>query len=114
MRRIDRGPQPATRRRWTISVGVSLAASFLLALGWIAFPRHQGEPDTIDPATLVRSSSEWQTVSQRPITLEGDVPAREVSRQRFEHVVWTDPQRHATFERVVPREKATLITLESY
>jgi hypothetical protein len=119
MRRIDELPDSrfssANHRRWWLPIGLSMAASVLLAIGLIALLPRPVKTAPDDHTRLVRTSSdEWQTISERPITLVGDVPAREISRQLFERVRWTDPETHATFERMVPREKATLITLESY
>jgi hypothetical protein len=116
MEKIDEPEHAARRPRW-MPIGLSLAASFMLALGWIAISRRSSAPTpTIDDpsASLVRTSTEWQTVSERAIMLSGEVPAREISQQKFERLVWVDPHSHTTFERVVPREKCTFVTLVSY
>jgi hypothetical protein len=102
------------QKRWWIPISLSLAASMVIGFSWMLH-NTPTKPATDDPvAQLVNSSTEWQTVSDRPVTLVGDVPAREVSRQKFERTKWIDPQRHTTFERVVPREKVIFVTMESY
>jgi hypothetical protein len=116
MEKID-AAQPSHFRRWRLPIGLSMAASFMLLFGWFAVMRHTGSPGaTANPPDdqLVRTSTEWQTVSERAIMLEGDVPAREISQQKFERVKWVDPHLHTTFERVLPREKCTFVTLENY
>lgn len=110
MDQLEPEPRSLISLRWA---AIAVAASVLLALGWMAL-MHQSAQLNDDAGPLVRSSTEWQTVSERPVTLEGEIPAREISRQTFERVKWEDPRRHATFERVVPREKVTFVTLENY
>ena len=111
---------PAPRkpyRHWMIRAGLSVAASVLLAIGLIALSHRRAAPDRLvqkDDLQLVRTSTEWRTLSVQPVVLAGDIPGCEVCKQRFERSVWMDRQNHATFERSVPREKVTLVTLESY
>jgi len=123
MKRIEPASKP--RFSWGMPISLSLAASVLLMMGLSAFlhqrsatslhQARQGQtPATDAPAELVHTSTEWQTVSDRSVTLEGDVPAREVSRQKFERVQYINPQQHTTFERLVPREKVTFLTLANY
>jgi len=104
-------------RRWWMPIGLSLAASFVFALGSIAIMGYLKSPNPSvedQSAKWVRTSSEWQTVSERAILLQGEVPAREISQQKFERERWVDPRLHTTFERIVPREKCTFVTLEDY
>ena len=119
MRQIEMQPTQFSRSiRWWIPIGTSLAASVVLAVGWVATRNRSGYEQTdiqqIDRSQLIRTSSRWQAVSERPVTLGGELPAREISRQLYERVIWTDPQRHATFERMVPREKATIVVPDNY
>ena len=117
MQQIDQQSKPRgtiLRRRWWIPLTSAIAAAVLIAAGLRTFLHRAIPPETVEPTQFVRSSSQWQTVSETPVTLKGDVPGRLISRQLFERVQWTDPQQHATFERLVPREKVTLITLENY
>ena len=116
MDKID-AAEPSHSRSWRLPVGLSMAASFMLLFGWFAITRHMGSTgsQTDQPFDqLVRTSTEYQTVSERAIMLDGDVPAREISQQKFERVRWVDPHLHTTFERVLPREKCTFVTLENY
>jgi hypothetical protein len=120
MERIESSqPNSATApgRRWWMPIGLSLAASVILALGSVAIMHNATSPNpgTEDQsANLVRTSTEWQTLSERAILLQGEVPAREISQQKFERVRWVDPRLHTTFERIVPRDKCTFVTLENY
>jgi hypothetical protein len=117
MRQIDSKPQQTASihlSRWFIPFGSAIAALLLIAVGLFVLKPGGKKSTTESHPQLVRSSSEWQTISEQPVTLTGDVPGRLISRQLFERVKWTDPQQHATFERLVPRQKVTLITLENY
>jgi len=127
MRQIERpveAPHRGFANQWWSPITWSLAASVLLSLGCVMLMHNRpAKPDDLarqidspkDPAIqLERSATSWQTVTERAVTLNGDVPAREVRQQEFERVRWVDPDHHATFERVVPHQGATLVTMESY
>jgi hypothetical protein len=110
---------------WLRPVTFAVAASVLLSLGCMMLVHNRQpksrdvagvstNPQAITDVHLQRSATRWQTVTQREVTLAGDVPAKEVRQQEFEWIRWVDPEHHATFERVVPREGVRFVTMESY
>jgi hypothetical protein len=107
MNRID--PPRSMMIYWA----VGLAAMVLLTIGGVALLQRATPPVDADHLQLIGSTSEWETTA-RAITINGEVPAREISRQRFERMQWADSQNHTTFQRLVPREKVTFVTLTSY
>jgi hypothetical protein len=131
MRRIGQqstGVGEAGVRRYWSPLSWSVAALLLLSIAWAVLARDRRPPapagpvrddrlaKSFDPATerLEPTVTRWQTVSEQAVTLDGDVPAREVRQQDFERIRWVDPEHHATFEKVVPGQAATFIATESY
>jgi hypothetical protein len=111
MSRIER---PRSTIRWWIAP-LATAATVLLVMGYFAIAHFQ-ERRAIpggDDLRLVGTTSEWQT-SARRVLLDGQVPAQEISRQRFERDQWDDTRSNTTFERLVPKEKITFISADSY
>jgi hypothetical protein len=111
MSRIER-PR-SMRRRWMVPL--TTAAAVLLVVGYFTTGHLQQvtPPPAGEGLRLVGTTSEWQT-SARRVLLEGEVPAQEISRQRFERLEWDDAQSHAKFQRMVPKEKITFISADSY
>jgi hypothetical protein len=115
-------------RRWTLGVrrfriwtgATAVAAGLMLAAGLVArfHFRSRAEPVKTGvvalPVKLEQSTSTWEATFRRPVTMSGDSPAWEYSKQEFERVQWTDPTSHATLERNVPRGSVSLIVLDKY
>jgi hypothetical protein len=122
MQRVEAAENP--RLRWLRPVTFAVAASVLLSLGCVMLVHDRQtklrdgvvstNSQSITDVHLERSATRWQTVTQHEVTLAGDVPAREVRQQEFERIRWVDPEHHATFERVVPRDGVRFVTMESY
>ncbi len=126
-----------TRRRggrsWVIGLaGAALAAS--LAAVWVV-PKFvatkiseivQTQPGVFSPAVapdVRESATEWEpverVVSSRTledglVVLDDKTPARFVRQVAMERTQWVDPKRGIRVEAVVPREKVTLIAMDTY